>query len=143
MGAAIIMAHDAVEPVPLFIRALEDLSPARPDHGPVAHPPRTRLIAPDHPITDVHLKAATGVLRHHGDLLTFRSRVDVDRPVLIPEIDRYNVRLPAFRKPDPADRSLVQDSLDPGPVRDLAVLMAHNNQSLYRVGADNDKRVIG
>jgi hypothetical protein len=38
MGTATVMAHDAVEPVPLFIRILKDGSPAVPTHAQVVHP---------------------------------------------------------------------------------------------------------
>ena len=62
VGAATVMLHDAVEPVPLFSGVLKDFSPPVPDHAPVPHPPRARLVAPDNLVADIHFKAAAGVL---------------------------------------------------------------------------------
>jgi hypothetical protein len=61
MGAAMVMAHDTVEPVPFFSGIAQDGCPAVPDHAPVPHPPRARAVALNRLVADIHFNAAAGI----------------------------------------------------------------------------------
>jgi len=109
------MAHNTVEPVPFFFGIREDSSPSEPDHAPVVHPPRARFPAPDNPVADLHLNAAAEILLKQGELPALACRMDVDRPVPVPETDRDNVGIFTVRKADPGDKGLIQDGLNLSP----------------------------